>query len=351
MNIKFDKLIWLVLVMACQACKKSTVQNVDVKEKTAIVSTFAGNTNITSSVDGTGEQAGFGYITGIAFDPSGNLFVVDDANKIRKITAGGVVSTYFLNLVNGYANLNISNPADMVVDGAGNIFATTSYGKITKISPDKTVTLLAGYSDGRNDGTGANASFREPFGIVQDVSGNFFIADAGNGLIRKVTQAGVVTTFAGNITSATIDGTGTSASFKSPTGICIDSKGNIFVSDNAANVIRKITPAGVVTTFAGNGTKGFVDGTGTAASFSIPQGMTIDALDNLYIADSGNYAIRKVTPNGVVTTVAGTGKFGFVNGPGATAQFSMLIDVAVDKQGNLYVGDTGNRQIRKITFQ
>jgi secreted PhoX family phosphatase len=179
---------------------------------------------------------------------------------------------------------------------------------------------------------------------------------------HKASETVVVTTLAGggigspDVTVSPIygriglvNGMGTAAAFNAPAGVAIDAAGNIYISEAGNYDVRKVTPDGVVSTFAGNPTGGFANGTGTAASFSSIQGIAIDAAGNLYVADSGNQAIRKITPDGVVTTIAGTGVMGADNGPVATATFDGPAGIAVDAAGNLYIADFGNKMIRKIT--
>ncbi|AMP97801.1 hypothetical protein AY601_0860 [Pedobacter cryoconitis] len=160
-----------------------------------------------------------------------------------------------------------------------------------------------------------------------------------------------VTSFVGSggTLGAYIDGIGKLTAFNNITGIAIDAKGNVYVNDQNNFCIRKITPAGVVSTFAGSGVNGYADGMGTAAQFSYLEGLAIDASDNLYVSDYGNNVIRKITPVGVVSTYAGNGQRGFVDGPVATAQFNLPMALAIDKAGNMYIGDNGNVLIRKIS--
>ena len=210
--------------------------------------------------------------------------------------------------------------------------------------------VLAGSStSGSADGIGSTATFDHPWGMAADASGNVYVADEDNNLIRKITPAGVVTTFAGSGSVGSSDGTGTAASFSAPTGLAVDGSGNVYVADRNNDEIRKITPAGVVTTLAGNTTSGFTNATGTAAAFNQPFAVALDSSGNVYVADQQNNAIRKVTPTGVVTTLAGSGTAGFTDATGTAAQFHFPSGVAVDGSGNVYVTDQINNCIRKVT--
>jgi sugar lactone lactonase YvrE len=276
-------------------------------------------------------------------DNLGNLYVAEQGNNaIRKITTAGVVSTY-------------------AEDGA------------------------AGFVNG----AALSAEFNDPEGMAIDKSGNLYVADAQNNVIRKITTAGVVSTYAGSGTSGLQNGTALSAEFAGPNGLAIDTSGNLYVADFFNNVIREITPAGMVSTYAGNGTKGFINGAAGTAEFSIPSGMAIDTASNLYIAEVSNKVIRKITPAGdvstyasgfeqpirvavdapgniyvsdasvndiirityagIMTTYAGNGTPGFTDGTALTAEFNTPGGIAIDASGNLYIADYGNDRIRKIT--
>ena len=209
------------------------------------------------------------------------------------------------------------------------------------------VTTLAGSASGFADGTGTTAQFSNPYGVALDASGNVYVADTANNKIRKITPAGVVTTIAGS-TQGFADGTGTQAQFYSPRGVAVDASGNLYVGDSDNNAIRKITPEGAVTTLAGGSTNGFEDGIGTQAQFNEPRGIIVDASGNVYVADTRNNAIRKITSGGAVTTLSGSTS-GFADGTATTAKFNFPSGVALDASGNVYVADTANNKIRKIT--
>jgi sugar lactone lactonase YvrE len=238
----------------------------------------------------------------------------------------------------------------VAVDATGNIYlADVVNQSIRKISNTGVVTTLAG-SGFRSyaEGVGTAASFNNPLGIAVDASGNVFVADQGNNRIRKITPAGVVSTFAGSGIAGASNGTGAAASFNRPYDIAIDANGNLYVADTDNYRIRKISPVGSVTTLAGS-SPGNLDGIGTAAKFESPTGLTVDAYGNVYVADNGNRLIKKISSLGVVTTLAGTGVPGFADGSGSAASFSNPFHITIDPSGNLYVTDPNNHAIRKIT--
>ena len=266
-----------------------------------------------------------------------------------------VVTTLAGSGVAGYADgtgsaAQFNSPSGVAVDSAGTVYIADSYNNsIRKITPAGVVTTLAGSGTyGFADGTGTAARFDHPFGVAVDSSGTVYITDSYNNSIRKITPAGVVTTLAGSGAYGFTDGTGSAAQFNSPSGVAVDSSGTVYVADQFNHRIRKITPAGVVTTLAGSGTAGFADGTGSAAQFNYPTGVAVDSAGTVYVADVNNQRIRKITPAGVVTTLAGSGVGGFADGTGGAAQFNLPQGVAVDSSGAVYVGDTNNNRIRKI---
>ncbi|MFT6292434.1 MAG: streptogramin lyase, partial [Ilumatobacter sp.] len=319
------------------------------------VITLAG-TGSPGAVNATGTSASFYAPAGVAVDGSGNVYVADYENHlIRKISPAGVVTTLAGDGSSGAVDgtgtsASFNNPGGVAVDGSGYVYvADTDNHLIRKISPSGVVTTLAGTgSSGAVDGTGISASFYFPFGVAVDGSGNVYVADQGNNLIRKISPSGEVTTFAGTGSSGAVDGTGTSASFSYPYGVAVDGAGNVYVADTSNHLIRKISPSGVVTTLAGTGSSGAVDGTGTSASFFDPYGVAVDGSGNVYVADQSNHLIRKISPTGVVTTLAGTGSSGAVNANGTSASFYFPFGVAVDGSGNVYVADYFNHLIRKI---
>ncbi|MEO7108133.1 MAG: hypothetical protein ABIZ09_17285, partial [Rhodoferax sp.] len=388
----------------------------------------------TGYVDGVASVARFGALVGVVLDSTGNLYVVDrDNNAVRKITPSVVVST-LAGGTSGYADgtgtgARFANPNGIAIDGVGNLrIADGDNRAVRQVTPAGVVTTLAGQGPvtGLIDGTGTAARFNAPTGITTDGAGNMYVADSLNFAIRKITPVGVVTTLAGGGIAGNVDAAGAAARFMLPTSIAIDTAGALYVVD--VNAIRKISPAGVVTTviqidglqgvavdgagtlymtsnngvlklplggglttLAGNSSAGFVDGLGSAASFNAPKGLAVDAGANVYVVDSRNNAIRKISPQGQVTTLANVpqplgvtldsmgnvyatgnkdnftiytissggipvriaggyffGGNGYNNYPPLSAAFNLPTGITVDGAGSVYVADTNNNAIRKI---
>jgi sugar lactone lactonase YvrE len=319
------------------------------------VTTFAGDGQANFR-EGTGTGAEFNLPYGVTTDAAGNVYVADNGNnRIRKITPEGVTSTLAGNGMASYKDTIASearfrDPLGVVADPDGNVFVSDVNNKrIRKISRDGIVSTVAG--DGTTafkDATGIAAEFYTPIGIARDLSGNLYIADANNRRIRKIAPDGAVTTLAGDGNVNFKDGIGAAAEFKFPTGVAADAAGNVYVADSYDNRIRKISPAGVVSTLAGDGHSGFTDAAGALAEFNTPGGVAVDASGNVYVADTYNQAIRRISPAGIVRTLAGGGTIGFKDGKAGVAEFNEPIGVAVDASGNIYVTDNGDHRIRKL---
>lgn len=330
------------------------------------MTTWAGQLGVGGYADGSGVAAQFRVPNNVAVDHAGNVYVADTGNNvIRKITPEGAVST--LAGLAGHPgsadgtgdNGRFCAPFGIAVDGANNVFvADMANNNIRKITPDGTVITLAGSAGhpGSTDGPGGSAQFRNPWGVAVDGANNVLVADMSNDTIRKITPEGVVSTLAGKAgASGEADGLGNNARFNHPFAVAVDRANNVYVADSANNAIRKLTPAGRVTTPAGlPGYAGNSDGKGDAARFSNPQGLAVDAAGNIYVADTGNNLIRKITDvsSGAaeVTTLSDSavtnhaadqleGNFR-LKSPGG---------VAVDAAGNVYVADSLNNCIRKIS--
>lgn len=322
-------------------------------DATGTVSTFAGLAPASAALtlDGTGTQARFRDIGGMVVARDGTVYIADRSDAvIRKIAPSGVVSTFAGAIGqrgggDGPASAaRFWYPQGLAIDASGNLYVADTGGyTIRKIAADGTVSTLAGTfgSSGEADGTGAAARFQSPTGIALDSAGNLFVTDWSNHTIRKISPDRVVTTFAGLAGwSETRNGSRTDARLSYPYGIAIDSAGNIYFSQSTSAIIRKISSAGTVSTLAGSGSFGAVDATGTQASFRGPRHLATDSGGNVFVADSGNGLLRKISSTGAVTTIAGLiDAPGSSDGSGDNARFIQPDALAIDSTGALYVGD------------
>jgi RHS repeat-associated protein len=324
---------------------------------TGLTTTFAG-TGYAGYINSIGTSASFNQPLGIVADPAGNIYVTDVGNEvIRKITPSGSVSTFAGSGIPGAANgtgasASFYHPLGMCADAAGNIYvADENNNIIRKITPTGVVTTIGGQTTaGYVDGSSSVAKFNLPCGVAVDAAGNVYVADYNNNAIRKIATNGTVSTFAGNTSgiSGSANGTGTAATFNHPISLTIDGSGNLYVADRLNHMIRVITPLGAVTTLAGQTTAGFANGAGSAAQFDYPTSITVDKQGNVYVADELNNRIRMVTPGGVVTTLSGTGTQGAANGIGASSTFYDPFGITTDGGGRLYVCDYANNDIREV---
>lgn len=328
----------------CYSSTNQTPTTADSKTKDTVIQ-FAYTTKFTGLSPKTTYYA---RAYGINSAGTGYGKVVQFTTGDGTTSTGGTVSTLAGNasadFVDGLGGAALfDSPQGITVGADGNIYVADSFNSaIRKVTTAGDVTTLSGNGEiGYVDGPIATAQFYAPQSLVTDASNNIYVADYGNNIIRKITPAGVVSTFAGSGDAGYTDGTGNKATFNSPRGLAIDGSGNIFVADLGNNLIRKITPAGVVTTFAGSRGASYLDNaTATSATFNKPNGIAIDANNNIYVAETLNHAIRKITPAGVVTTfVGGNKQTGLVGSPSG---------IVFDKSGNLFITDQGGR-ILEIT--
>ncbi|MEY3607422.1 MAG: hypothetical protein RLZZ447_210, partial [Verrucomicrobiota bacterium] len=321
------------------------------------VTTFAGTSNVAGGADGA--PGTFNSPYGLAVDASRNLVVADTINNtVRRITPGRVVSTLagtlgqpgYVDATGAAARFNF--PVGVAADGAGNVLlADARTFTIRRVTAAGVVATFAGagLQAGTTDGPAASARFLLPYGVAVDGAGNAYVAEGGTHVIRRISAASVVTTLAGTAgASGYADGAGPSARFNVPWGIAVDAAGTVYVADSENHVIRRISPAGVVTTWAGqSGVTGYADGAGVVARFQQPRGLAVDAGGNLFVADHGNHTVRRISAAGVVETIAGSpGITGDADSVGAAARFYYPVAVAVD--GNaVYIADSGNNLIRR----
>jgi len=332
-----------------------------------IITAFAGSGNSYFSGDGwPATSASLANPTAVAVDGSGNLYIADRRNsRIRRVGTNGGITTFAGNGTDGFGgdgglatSASLRSPTGVAVDGSGNLYiAAYANNRVRRVDTNGVITTFAGgiYGFGGDGGLATSASLRDPTGVAVDGSGNLYIADQNNQRIRRVDPNGIITTVAGNGTYGFSGdgGQATSASLANPSGVAVDGSGNLYIADQRNYRIRRVDPDGVITTFAG-GTYGFSGdgGLATSASLANPSGVAVDGSGNLYIADSYNQRIRCVDPDGIITTVAGNGTYGFSGdgGPATSASLGNPSGVGVDGSGNLYIADSSNNRIRKVSF-
>jgi sugar lactone lactonase YvrE len=347
-----------ILVSCLGLCSQASAQN-------GIITTVAGGGAAGPGDGGPATAASFSPPYGIAVDASGNFFIADfGEGRIRKVSAQGIITT-----VAGGGTVtpgdggpataaSLSGASGVVVDASGNLFiAEGGNNRVRKVSTSGIITTVAGngthgFSGDAGPATAAALFF--PYGVAVDASGNLFIADQGAQRIRKVSASGIISTVAGGGNGALGDGgPATSATLQSPWGVAVDASGNLYIADFLASRIRKVSASGIITTVAGNGAQSFSGdgGPATSASLNYPYGVAVDASGNLFVADYLNDRIRKVAASGIISTVAGNGVQGF-SGDAESATAASLnhpIGVAVDASGDLFVADEGNQRIREVT--
>ncbi|MDO6432985.1 NHL repeat-containing protein [Flavitalea sp. BT771] len=337
-------------------CKKGNHDaGSDQPDKKAIVSTIAGDGS-NAFADGPLLSAKFRSPADVVVAPDGTIYVADfNDHRVRKLANGQVTTlagSDISDVKDGDGALaRFKNPNRIVVDPAGNCYVLDETDpRIRKITPAGHVTTYAGSdTPGFRDGDALVAQFLiNAEGLAADGAGNVYLGDTFNGRIRKISVAAQVNTIAGDGSEGLRNGNGATAKFSFPGGVTCDQQGNIYVSDQGNNCIRKITAGGVVSTFAGSGTIGDADGAGDVAQFRGLLDLAADVQGNIYVIDEDR--IRKVTPEGVVSTVAGS-VAGYADGEGTVAKFKDPVGLGIDAQGNLYVADLNNFRIRKITFQ
>lgn len=322
----------------------------------ATVTTLAGSSTA-GARDGAGSSAQLNRPHGMAIDAGGTVYVSDRGNhQIRAVDSSGNVRT-LAGAKQGFADGTGSaalffDPIAIAVDSAGVLYvADRNNHRVRKITRDGMVTTLAGTGTaGFSNGAAGTAAFNQPYGVALDgAQRNLYVADYLNHAIRKIDlSTGIVSTLAGNGSAGNVDGTGAAARFNQPYNVKMDGAGNLWVPDQSNHSVRKVTPGGTVTTIAGNGKEGYADGKGAAALFNNPTGLVAAADGSVIVADRNNHRIRRIEADGTVTTLAGDGKGAFADGPVAGAQFNRPIDIVQGRDGRLFVSEENNHRIRGI---
>jgi len=334
-----------------------------------VITTIAGNGDPGYSGNGGPSTAALLYNpASVGTDAMGNIYIADYANHVvRKIDTSGIISAFAGNGTAGYGGDNgpataamLIGPTGIAVDTSGNVFiADANSSVIRKVSKAGIITTYAGTGFGGysgDNGPATAAQIRFAYGVAADTSGNVYIADYGNSVIRKINAAGTISTYAGTGEVAGYSGDGsaaTAALLNSPTDVIADNNGNLFIADNGNHVVRKINALGTITTYAGNGVSGY-SGNGTpatSAELSNPYGVAVDTAGNVYVADQNNNLIRKINTSGIISNFAGTGSFGYSGDGGlaTNANLASPTDVAVDRSGHTYIADFNSNTVRMLT--
>jgi hypothetical protein len=350
-------IVSVTIIVTGLGCKKKLTNELLPEQKQKVIVTTIAGDGTDAHADGPALSAKFHTPADVAVAADRAIYVADyNDNRIRKI-AVDQVSTPAGNgsygVVNGPGeSAEFQGPFRIVADANNNLYVVDYEDpRIRKISPDAYVTTYAGTANPGflNGGTLMAQFLLAMQGIAADGQGNVYIGDTFNERIRKInTTAGQVNTYAGLGTAGFTDGDTAVAEFRYPAGLAFDSQGNLYVADAGNYCIRKITPGGIVSKFAGSGTRGSQDGNAETAQFNRMGDMVADSRGNLFVADE--YRIRKVTPDGVVSTIAGS-TAGYLDGPGDIAKFSWPAGLGIDSKGNIYVADAYANRIRKISFE
>ena len=339
-----------------------------VKPQSGTITTVAGTDEewASSGDGGLATIADIGDIGGLAVDAIGNLYIAEpDTDRVRRVDPGGTITTVAGTTSGGYSgdggsatSAKLDSPTGVAVDASGNLYIADSRNhRVRRVDPAGQITTVAGTGSGGYSGDGGSATSAKldsPTGVAVDASGNLYIADAGNHRVRRVDPAGQITTVAGTGSRGYSGdgGSAPSAELDWPIGLALDASGNLYIADAGNHRVRRVDPAGQITTVAGTGSRGYSGDGGSAPSAELdwPIGLALDASGNLYIADFSTHRVRRVDPGGTITTVAGTGSRGYSGdgGPALGAQLDEPIGLALDASGNLYIADLGNHRVRRV---
>lgn len=356
MNHSFRLILWYLLFLFFSVHAQAQSIQLD----STFLRTLAGDGS-SGAINGAGSASRFNVPAGICSDTAGNIYVADFANHlIRKITTTPIVtvSTFAGSGAAGSNNgvgtsASFNGPSGVVCDLAGNVYVADQFNQlIRRITPAGVVSTYAGnFSVGSGNGPALSASFNFPCGIAIDLSGNLYIADQYNHLIRKITVTGVVSTLAGTKNVAGYnDAQDTLARFNIPTGVAVDLSGNVYVADQNNHRIRKITPSGLVSTVAGSGAAAFADGTSAVAQFHTPTGLIVNAAGDIFVADRNNQRIRKIATNGEVSTLVGDGNYQSQDGNGILGRLGGPYGIGLDNKGRILVTEVGNHFVKRLDF-
>jgi hypothetical protein len=336
------------------------------ESQAGIITTVAGDGPAYSGDGGPAVDANLSGPTGVATDAAGNVYIADQLNhRVRKINAAGTISTIAGNEATGFSGdggpataAALTNPSDIAVDAAGNVYiADPGANRVRKVDSRGVITTIAGNGNagfGGDGGPSSSSQLNAPWGVFVDAAGNVYIADTGNNRIRKVNVAGLITTIAGSGAAgpAGDGGPAVSAQLDAPRDVAIDVVGNMYIADQGNSRVRRVNASGTISTFAGTGIASLSGDGGQAALAAVnhPMAVAVDRAGNVYISDTGNRIVRRVNASGIITTFAGTGRRGYSGdgGPATDAQTTAPHGLAADAAGNLLFADTGNNQIRKV---
>ena len=330
------------------------------------ITTFAGGGSSLGD-GGPATSARLRNATGVAVDGQRNIYIADGQDyRVRKVSRSGTITTFAGTGKAGFTG--DGGPATsaqldaygVAVDGQGNVYIAGSEShRVRKVGPGGTIRTFAGTGKAGSSGGGGPAVAAQlnfPYGVAADAHGNVYIADYGNRRVRKVGPGGTITTFAGTDNEGfSGDGGKATSARLTPNGVAVDGQGNVYIADYTTRTsrVRKVSRSGTITTFAGTGKPGFSGdgGPATSAQLRTPDGVAVDGKGNVYIADSEDQRVRKVSPGGTITTIAGTGEWGFSGdgGPATSARLYNPYGVAVDRKGNVYIADNGNNRVRRVS--